>query len=214
MGVLTLLHLPMSLKLVVVAALLAVNHLLWRENEMGVNCMRVPRSTTDKLVYEMYKDPEWPLAYQKYTGQTLERKGRTSSSMQDFRDECQTKGGRSKCHIGETIDCGNEGGGETCHLQIQGADTAYIPLNIPTVTDTPWAVGGSHRNDFAGSGTTHACVMLSGGGCIEPEPAMTDFSSCSVRCWGHGTGNPPTKTPHVQTVHHEIGPNMSVVPPQ
>ncbi len=174
--------------------------------------MRVPRSTSDKPAHEVYMDPEWPLAYQKYTGQALERKGRTSSSMQDFRNECQTKGGRSKCHIVETIDCGGVGGGQTCHLQIQGADTAYIPLNIPTVTDTPWAVGGSHRNDFAGPGTTHACVMLSGGECIEPEPAMTDFSSCSLRCWGHGTGNPPTTTPHAQTGLYENGTDRLVAP--
>ncbi len=193
----------MSLQLVVVLLLqLAMNLLLW-DVEIMVNCMRVPRPNSDKPAHEVYMDPDWPLAYQKYTGQALERKGRTSSSMQNFRSWCQTKGGRSKCHIVETIDCGELGGGETCYLQIQGADTAYIPLNIPTVADTPWAVGGSHRNDFAGPGTTHACVMLSGGGCIEPEPAMTDFPSCSLRCWGHGTGRPPTLTPRAQTAIYE-----------
>jgi hypothetical protein len=68
-----------------------------------------------------------------------------------------------------------------CEYQIQGVEWKELAKNVPTVSDTPWAVGGAHRNDFGNA--THMCVMLSGGHCITPN--SHDYSNCTVRCWGH-----------------------------
>lgn len=64
--------------------------------------------------------------------------------------------------------------------------------NIPTVTDSAWAVGGKHRKDFGGSTVSHFCVFISGNGysptnvrtsCI--QPSTTDFTGCKLRCFGY-----------------------------
>src|SRR3546814_4474387 len=91
--------------------------------------------------------------------------GRSVSNAQDFRHECQAQGGRSKCHICEKISCGD---GHTCDMQLQGVQTSDMSTNIPTVTDSAWAVGGLFRYDFGNPNTSHVCVMLSGHTCIEP----------------------------------------------
>ena len=112
-----------------------------------------------------------------------------NSNQQDFRHECFVLGGQSKCHICEDINCSGEGG--TCHLQLQGVDSSLMSTNIPTVSDTSWAVGGSFKRDYGGSGVSHFCVFISGGSCILPQ--TSDFSSCSIRCFGHGYSKPAEK---------------------
>jgi hypothetical protein len=78
-----------------------------------------------------------------------------------------------------------------CHFQIQGMDYSNLPVNIPTVSDTPWAVGGSHRYDY--SSAQRICVMISGQDCI--GPFEVDYSSCAVRCWGSEySSDPPVLT--------------------
>lgn len=129
----------------------------------------------------------YPFAYSKYQSQTIESKGRTNSNLQDFRHECQGKGGTSKCHMCERIACSSDIG--TCELQLQGVSTADMSVNMPTVSDIAWAVGGAHRSDYGGAATTHLCVFTSGGTC--QLPLTTDFSSCATRCFGHGSLGPP-----------------------
>ena len=87
--------------------------------------------------------PYWPFAYEKYEGQTKEWKGRVTSNTQDMRHECTTRGGESKCHICEDIQCG-QGNSQSCHYQLQGIPWTVLSKNIPTVTDVPWAVGDAH----------------------------------------------------------------------
>ena len=112
-----------------------------------------------------------------------------NSNLQDFRHECYVLGGRSKCHICEDIDCDGEGG--TCHLQLQGVASNYMSINIPTVSDTSWAVGGSFKHDYGGVSVTHYCVFITGGDCILPQ--TTDFENCAVRCFGYGFHSRPQK---------------------
>jgi hypothetical protein len=126
--------------------------------------------------------PEWPFEYRKSAGQTLELKGRTSSSAQIFNHVCGRRGARSKCHRCENIECD----GSRCEYQLQGMPYAALPPNVPSVSDTPWAVGGAHRNDFGNASTMGVCVMLSGGPCV--DPVGTDYSACSARCWGFSSG--------------------------
>jgi hypothetical protein len=137
----------------------------------------------------MAQDPNYPFAYSKYNGQSIETKGRTNSNRQDLRHECQVYGGLSKCHICEQIICKGEGG--VCNLQLQGLKSTDMSKNIPVVSDTSWAVGGKFRHDYAGSTTSHMCVMLTGGHCINPN--TTDFTGCRTRCFGHGFPKPPIK---------------------
>lgn len=47
-------------------------------------------------------------------------------------------------------------------------NVSSLSTNIPVVSDTPWVVGGSHRNDFGNALVSRVCVMLSGGACLEP----------------------------------------------
>jgi hypothetical protein len=60
--------------------------------------------------------------------------------------------------------------------------------NIPTVTDTAWAVNGNHRYDFGNPSVSHMCNFLSSGTCL--LSSTTDFTSCSLRCYGYGFGKP------------------------
>jgi hypothetical protein len=98
------------------------------------------------------------------------------------------QGGTSKCHICEEIECRSELG--LCQLQIQGVFSENMSVNIPVVSDTAWAVGGSHRRDYGNDQVTHFCVFTSGGHCILPH--TQDFSNCTVRCFGHGFSAPAT----------------------
>jgi len=74
------------------------------------------------------------MAYQKYAHQSVESKGRVNSNLQDMRHKCVTYGGESKCHICEEIENG------TINYQLQGVAWEEMAHNIPTVTDSPFAV--------------------------------------------------------------------------
>jgi len=128
------------------------------------------------------ENPEWPFAYSKYAGQVEEIKGRTSTNLQDMRHTCTAPGVESKCHICEDIVC--EGVDNICSYQIQGVSTSEMSVNIPTVSDVPWAVNGAHRYHFNNSDTSHVCMFLAGGDCT--SALKTDYSGCPLRCWGHG----------------------------
>jgi len=149
--------------------------------------MQVRRTWTTKHWCDSVIDPEWPFAYSKYKNQTEERKGRVMSNRQDVRHTCQTKGVRSKCHVCEDIQCGNGGMNSSssgiCHFQLQGVSTNDMSKNIPTVSDVPWAVGGSHRYDYGGENSSHVCMYMSGGTC--QSSFGRDYSKCKLRCWGH-----------------------------
>lgn len=102
---------------------------------LGVSeAMRTGRPWTEKHWCESIEEPEWPLAYQKYKEQSVESKGRVNSNVQDMRHKCVTYGGESKCHICEDIE------DNTIHYQLQGVAWEEMAHNIPTVTDSPFAV--------------------------------------------------------------------------
>jgi hypothetical protein len=150
--------------------------------------MRVFKAWDTREPCEKIQSPRWPFAY--YKNEPREHKGRVTSNFQNLGHVCQVRGTRSKCHRCEVFGC--EGG--TCPLQIQGVNASLMPKNIPTNSDTPWAVNGLHRNDFGGTGTW-VCTMLSGGKCVNPLTEETDFSDCVTRCWGHGLGTTNIATP-------------------
>ena len=128
-----------------------------------VHGLREFRSWSIRHGCDMAMDANYPFAMEKYDGQRnspgYEGKGRTNSNLQDFRHPCQVRGGASKCHICEDILCDSNKNG-TCFLQLQGVDGRNMSRNVPTVTDTAWAVGGSHRKDYVSVNTTHFCVSL------------------------------------------------------
>ena len=131
-------------------------------------------------------EPHWPFAYAKVGNETVEAKGRTALDLRNHGHVCNTRGAESKCHRCEAFACG-AGLGSTCQYEVQGVASSRLAVNIPSVNDAPWAVRGTHRNDFGGSGTTHACVMVSGGACQDPSPGLAfDFAACRVQCWGFG----------------------------
>lgn len=105
-----------------------------------------------------------------------------NSNIQDNRHMCDRRGVKAKCHICEDIVCGDNLD-QTCSYQIQGVKWDEISHNIPSVSDVPWAVGGSHRYDFGNPDTTHVCLLVSGEHCV--EPFGEDYSNCKVRCWGY-----------------------------
>ena len=152
--------------------------------------LREHRSWSTRHPCLMSIEPNWPFAYEKYISDDLtmaiELTGRVNTNLQDFRHECQVRGGQSKCHICEEIDCSAESG--KCQLQLQGVNTTQMSRNIPVVSDSAWAVGGSHRRDYGNASVTHFCVFLSGESCL--NPATTDYSGCKVRCFGYGFPEP------------------------
>ena len=91
----------------------------------------------------MAEDANYPFAVEKFAGMVYEGKGRVNSNKQDFRHDCQVLGGKSKCSLCEDIDCASTKN-NTCFYNYKG-DGKNMSKNIPTVTDTAWAVGGSHR---------------------------------------------------------------------
>ncbi|CAM9983282.1 unnamed protein product [Ectocarpus sp. 6 AP-2014] len=144
--------------------------------------MRIPRPWSERSSCERAVEPVWPFVYSKYRGQEVEAKGRTNTNLQDERHECDRRGVRSKCHVCEDIVCG-ENLDADCSYQLQGVNASLLATNIPSVSDTPWAVGGSHRNDFGSASVSRVCMLLSGGACLEP---LGDYSNCTTRCWGDG----------------------------
>lgn len=148
--------------------------------------MQIRRTWTTKHWCKSVIEPEWPFAYSKYKGQKEETKGRVSTNKQDVRHICDTYGVQSKCHICEDIQCG-KGGKGMCHFQLQGIDWNELSTNIPTVSDVPWAVNGSHRYDFGGEHTTHVCMYMSKNFPCQSSLG-TDYSNCEIRCWGYQKG--------------------------
>ena len=182
---------------------------------LPVSGMRTARPWTEKHWCDSVEEPEWPFAYQKYSSQAVETKGRVNSNLQDMRHVCETYGGESKCHICEDVEGGK------IKFQLQGISWEDMAHNIPSVTDSPWSVRGVHRFDFGkdtdSDGKKHVCVLVSGRDCLRPLPnpayfpppppshpmpdivaAQTlgvsrsglagrdyDYSNCTVRCWGH-----------------------------
>jgi hypothetical protein len=55
------------------------------------------------------------------------------------------QGCESKCHICEEISCGGDDSSAKCDYQIQGVSWNGISKNIPSASDSPWAVNGNHR---------------------------------------------------------------------
>ena len=138
---------------------------------------------------DLTKDPHWPFAYAKFLGQEKEEKGRVATNIQNLGHVCNKRGAWSKCYICEDIQCGTEAN-QTCAMQIQGISTANLPTNIPTVSDTPFAVGPrvQHRNDFGNS--DRVCVLVTGGDCLTGFASQRDYTACQVRCWGQNGGTP------------------------
>ena len=150
----------------------------------SVSGLREFRSWSARSSCKMAEDANYPFAYAKYKGQLYENKGRVNSNLQDFRHNCVVQGGRSKCNICESIECQSSKGQE-CFLQLQGVDGSQMSVNVPTVSDTAWAVNGKHRKDFGGNTVSHFCTFLTGQnlyGCTKPD--TTDFSNCKTRCFG------------------------------
>lgn len=184
--------------------------------------MRIARPWADKHWCESIEEPEWPMAYHKYKWQWVENKGRVNSNKQDMRHECGRFGAESKCHICEDIELRsrfrasntdrdildlNNG---SIYYQLQGVAWENMAHNVPTVSDSPWAVGGRHRYDFGSGDTSRVCVMVSGGYCSAPHNATSatvqawrmgpsipwsghahiepgrNFGNCTLRCWGYG----------------------------
>jgi len=151
--------------------------------------LREFRSYSIREPCDMAQDANYPFAYTKYAGQSVEKKGRVNSNLQDFRHSCNVLGGLSKCSICEEIECLSELG--TCNLQLQGVNSSEMSTNIPTLSDTAWAVGGNFKHDYGGSSVTHFCVFTSEAYCA--LPGTTDFSNCTVRCFGYGFSSPAVK---------------------
>ncbi|KAJ1436904.1 hypothetical protein B484DRAFT_416698 [Ochromonadaceae sp. CCMP2298] len=171
---------------------------------MCCNALREFRSYSEREECEMARDANYPFAYTKYPTQSVERKGRVNSNLQDFRHPCNVLGGLSKCHICEEIECLSELG--VCNLQLQGVNSASMSVNVPTVSDHAWAVGGEHRHDYGGSAVTHYCVLTSEAYCTLPE--TTDFSDCTVRCFGYGFPQPAVKVDPTSRSVTDVYPGM------
>jgi len=151
------------------------------------NAWRHFRQWTDKQWCQEVFEPSWPTAYQKTADQLIEFKGRSASDYQHMGHICTTEGARSKCHICEDIQCGPQQNAK-CAMQIQGISTDGLPDNIPTASDTPFAVGPDvkHRNDFGNA--ERICLMLSAGACL--ADTVSDYGECRVRCWGASYPSP------------------------
>ena len=151
--------------------------------------MQVSRTWSTQHWCDSVVNPHWPFAYSKYKGHKQEWKGRVLSNKQDMRHKCQTRGVQSKCHVCEEIECGSLGNSSRsssiCHFQLQGVSTDGMSKNIPTITDVPWAVGGSHRYDYGGESTSHVCLHMAGGECQSNHGI--DYSKCPQRCWGYSS---------------------------
>ena len=132
--------------------------------------------------------------YAKFHGDLWERKGRENPDEQDDRHQCNVRGVQSKCHRCEVVACGSRNR-YRCNYQLQGVAPAELPQNVPTASDSPWAVNGSHRYDFGSDSTTHVCVVTSGGNCTNPLAAS--FRKCATRCWGWG-GGPAVPKEHLE----------------
>ncbi len=115
------------------------------------DAMRLSRPWTEKPWCDSVAEPEWPMAYQKYKTQSVEAKGRVNSNKQDMRHKCDTYGGETKCHICENIEDGS------INYQLQGVSWEAMAQNIPTVTDSPFAVGAHSEHSLRAGLTLSRC---------------------------------------------------------
>lgn len=81
-----------------------------------------------------------------------------------------------------------------------------MSINIPTVSDTSWAIGGSFKHDYGGAEVTHFCVFITGGDCILPQ--TTSFDHCSIRCFGAGYKSIAKKNQASPRSHVDVYPGM------
>lgn len=159
-----------------------------------VHPWRQERTWDDRHWCEQVVEPYWPLAYEKAAGvqafpNYVEEKGRIASNYQHMGHECNLRGARTKCHLCEDIECGPALDG-TCEYQIQGVIYSELPRNVPTVSDTPFAVGPNvlYRYDFGNA--ERVCVITAGLECIRHDAPGNAYQHCPVRCWGVGAGVP------------------------
>jgi len=136
-------------------------------------------------------DAHWPFEVAKQVADAFETKGRVTSNRRNLGHVCATRGAESKCHRCEDIACGGSLS-DVCQLQVQGVDWSQLHPNVMALWDVPWAVGGSHRNDFQGG--SHACLMLQGGDCLQVARNDVDFRTCKIRCVGYSNFQPSPKT--------------------
>lgn len=150
--------------------------------------MRLHRSWTEQHWCTSVQNPHWPFAYAKHEGEEIELKGRTALNVKNLGHVCRTRGAKSSCHRCEDIVCGDTLNA-TCSMQLQGIPWDNLLPNIETISDTPWAVGGNHRNDFGNEKVSQACVIVSPLQCAVDR----DYSNCRTRCWGSNFTASPTK---------------------
>lgn len=87
-----------------------------------------------------------------------------------------------------------------------------MSINIPVVSDDAWAVGGKFKHDYGGNSTSHFCVFLSGGKCIEPY--NSNFTGCITRCFGYGFTHHAIKRIPNQRSIVDVYPDMDQWPGQ
>lgn len=191
--------------------------------------MRIYKAWTTKHWCNSVFAPHWPFAYKIDSSSSVMSKGRTVSNYQHLGHVIDFRGALTKTWRCEAITCNS--GASTCQMQIQGMDigqcvllvfcscsvcwTRYsrnsaparrLPINIPTVSDVAFAVGGSHRYDFGNSATSRTCVLLTEKHIYH---TMQDFSDAVVRCWGYNHG---TATPGPPTVNTDGVANLFYMP--
>ena len=98
-----------------------------------VNGLREFRSWSERHQCSMAQDANYPFAMEKYHGMSFEGKGRVNSNLQDFRHQCQVRGGQSKCHICEDIICKSDVADASCFLQLQGVHGSNMSANIMNI---------------------------------------------------------------------------------
>lgn len=189
---------------------------------LSVNPWRQYTTWSDRQWCEQVVDPLWPYAYDKFPGSPLsasgmrssafysEHKGRTASNYQNMEHICDIRGVESKCYRCEPIACGTDLS-SICQYQLQGVLWDELPKNIPTITDSPFAVGPLvlHRHDFAHA--ERICVITSGQECVygtnpqDPIKNNYDYSHCAIRCWGANSPTEPIPTVHGWTYNPNDG---------
>ena len=91
-------------------------------------------------------------------------------------------------------------------------DFDFLPQNTPTVSDTPFAVGGKHRNDFGSA--ERVCVMLTSGACLDVNPTdekpKPRYEECRLRCWGSNMNTFPKAKVRFNDTYSNYHPLYSV----
>ena len=74
-------------------------------NDNTVHSARLFKAWTDNDWCTSIFNPQWPMAYAKKKGQSMEFKGRVASNLQQFGHECKRRGVTTKCYVWEDIAC-------------------------------------------------------------------------------------------------------------